>query len=131
MAASAIAKSELLATGPWHQTGLTMSGPAEGASPATTIDLFAHTKSSALVKLVAYNAGGTYSQVQGNRGDVAAEPVNGKWTLNATANSLIVAGPHATQCFAVTEVSASMLRLARTESVGNDTLSTYTLVFTR
>ena len=130
-AASAIAKPELLAIGPWHQTGLTVTAAAEGARPAATVDLFAHAKPSALVKSVAYNTDGTYSQVQGNRGDVAAEPVNGKWAFNAAADSLIVTGPTSTQRFAVTELSASTLRLARIEAAGNGTLSTYTLVFTR
>ena len=130
-AASAIAKPELLSTGPWHQTGLTVTGAAEGARHAAAVNLFAHTKPSSLVKSVAYNADGSYSQVQGNRGDVAAEPVNGKWAFNAAADSLIVTGPASTQRFAVTELSASTLRLARTEAAGNGTSSTYTLVFTR
>lgn len=130
-AASVLAKPALLATGPWHQTGLTVTGAAEGASPAATVDLFAHTKPSSLVKSVAYNADGSYSQVLGNRGDVAAEPVSGKWTLNAAADSLIVTGPAATQRFAVTELSASTMRLSRTEAAGNGTSSTYTLVFSR
>ena len=130
-AASAIAKPELLATGPWHQTGLTVTGAAEGASPAATVNLFTRTKPSSLVKSVAYNADGSYSQVLGNRGDVAAEPVNGKWVFNAAADSLIVTGPTSTQRFAVTELSASTLRLARTEAAGDGTSSTYTLVFSR
>lgn len=129
--ASSVAKPELLATGPWHQTGFTVSGVAPTGGAPTTSDLFAHTKPSALVKSMAYNSNGTFAQVQGDRAGVAAEPINGTWAFTPAADSLIVTGPHATRRFAVAELTATTLRLTHTEAAGDGTASTYTSVFSR
>ena len=129
-AASTLAKPALLTTGPWHQTGLSVSGINEGSDKAATSDLFAHVKPAMLVKAAAYNADGSYSLVYGNRPDgTAAEAVTGKWALNAAADSLVLTGTNSTRRLAVAELSASTLRLTHTESAPNGKGSTYTSVF--
>ncbi len=57
----------------------------------------------------------------------APRPITGKWTLNATGDSLLVAEGENTRHMAVTELSATTLRLSYVESAGNGTPpSTYT-----
>ncbi len=49
-AASTLAKPALLATGNWHQTGLTVSAAGNGTAPTATSDLFAQARPSMLVQ---------------------------------------------------------------------------------
>ena len=129
-AASLQAKPDLLTTGDWRQTGLTVSSASEGPAVIATSDLFAHARPSMLVKVAAYKADGTYSLMRGTRtGSAFAEPVNGKWRLTAAADSLIVTQGDQTRHLAVTELTASTLRLTYTENTGSGKPSTHTSVF--
>lgn len=129
-AASTLAKPALLSAGPWHQTGLTVSGTNEGSDQVATSDLFAHAKPAMLVKSAAYSADGSYSVVHGNRPDgTAAEALTGKWTLSAAADSLVLASPGSTRRLAVAELTGSTLRLTYTEPAANGKGSTYTSTF--
>ncbi|GAA3964815.1 hypothetical protein GCM10022407_09210 [Hymenobacter antarcticus] len=129
-AASLQAKPDLLTTGDWHQTGLTVSSATEGSALIATSDLFAQAKPSMLVKVASYKADGTYSLMRGARaGSAFAEPVTGKWRLNAAADSLIVTQGDQTRHLAVTELTASTLSLTYTDGGASGKPSTYTSVF--
>jgi hypothetical protein len=130
-AASALAKPDLLATGNWHQTGLTVSAPATSADAAPAIsDLFAQAKPSMLIKAVVYKADGTFSLMRGPRpGSQSAEPVTGKWRLTAPADSLILTQGDRTRRFAVAELTASSLRLAYSDAAAGGKASLFTSAF--
>lgn len=127
-AASTLVKPELLTAGNWHQTGLTVSA-AEGTNASATSDLFAHAKPAMLITTATYQPGGTYSLMRGARADgLLPNPTTGQWHLNATADSLIVTQADVTWHLAITELTATTLRLTHTEGVPGK-LSTYTSVF--
>ena len=127
-AASTLVKPDLLTVGNWHQTGLTVS-TAAGTEAAATSDLFAHAKPAMLIATASYQPGGTYSLMRGARpGGPLPGPTTGKWHLNATADSLIVTQADLTRHLAITELTATTLRLTHTEGVAGK-LSTYTSVF--
>lgn len=128
--ASLQAKPDLLTTGDWHQTGLTVSSATEGSAQLATSDLFAQVKPSMLVKIASYKADGTVSLMRGARsGTGFAEPETGKWHLNAAADSLIVTQGDQTRHLAVTELTASTLRLTYSDGGASGKPSTYTSVF--
>ncbi|GAC1606028.1 MAG: hypothetical protein NVS3B25_35360 [Hymenobacter sp.] len=129
-AVSAQTKPDLLTTGNWRQTGLTVSTAAEGTAQAASSDLFAHVKPAMLVKVATYKPDGTFTQIRGaQQGHQIAEPTIGKWRLNAAADSLIITQTDHTQHLAVTELTATTLRLTYSESVANGKPSVYTSVF--
>ncbi len=129
-AASTLAKPDLLTSGNWHQTGLTMSTAVEGSEQKTSSDLFSHAKPSMLVTSATYSSGGTYTLLRGARpGAELAEPSSGKWQLNAAADSLTVTQADHTRHLAVDELTATTLRLTYTEAAANGTGATYTSVF--
>ena len=124
------AKPELLTTGDWRQTGLTVSAAIDGSAQIATSDLFAQARPSMLVKVASYKADGTYSLMRGARaGSAFAEPMTGKWTLNAAADSLTVTQGDQTRHLAVTELTANTLRLTYTDGAANGKPSVYTSVF--
>lgn len=130
-AASMLAKPDLLTTGNWHQTGLSVSTAGEGAAPAATSDLFAHAKPSMLVKSAEYKPDGTFSLLRGPRpGKQTAEPVSGTWHLTAAADSLVLTQDDHTRRFAVAELTATTLRLSYSEGAAGKG-SVYTSVFSR
>lgn len=130
VAASSLAKSDLLAAGTWHQTGLTVSTAVEGSDQAASSDLFAHVKPSMLVVAANYKADGSYMLVRGAAASgVVAEPSNGTWRLNAAADSLIVTQAQDTKRLAVSELSANTMRLTYTQAEGGTKPTTYTTVF--
>jgi hypothetical protein len=129
-AASTLAKPDLLTTGNWRQTGLTVTAPvAPGQTETATSDLFAQAKPSMLIKSVAYKADGTFSLMRGPRpGSQFAEPVTGKWRLTAPADSLILTQGDRTRRFGVAELTASSLRLTYSDATSGKA-STYTSSF--
>lgn len=129
---SLLAKPDLLTSGSWHQTGLTVGTTAEGTAQVTTSDLFAHARPSMLVVLATYKSDGTYSLTRGVQPDrPAAQPATGQWRLNAAADSLILTQDDKTRRLAVEELTSSTLRLTQTEDAGNGKVSLYTTVFSR
>lgn len=129
-AASTLAKPDLLTSGNWHQTGLTMSEAVEGSEQKATSDLFSHAKPSMLVTSATYSPSGTYTLLRGARpGAQLAEPTVGKWQLNATADSLLITQADHTRRLAVDELTATTLRLTYTEAAANGKGATYTSVF--
>lgn len=130
VAASLQAKPDLLTTGDWRQTGLTETSTTEGSALVATSDLFAHAKPSMLVKVASYKADGTYSLMRGARaGSDIPEPVIGKWRLNAAADSLTVTHGDQTRHLAVTELTATTLRLTYTDGGESGKPATYTSIF--
>lgn len=129
-AASTLAKPDLLTSGNWHQTGLTMSTAVEGSDQKATSDLFSHAKPSMLVTSATYSAGGTYTLMRGARpGAQLAEPASGKWQLSTAADSLTVTQADNVRHLAVDELTATSLRLTYTEAAANGKGATYTSVF--
>ena len=130
-AASTLAKPDLLTTGNWHQSGLTVSAPGEGTALAATSDLFAQAKPSMLVQSAIYKSDGTYTLLRGPRaGKQTAEPVSGTWHLTDSADSLILTQADRTRRFAVAELTATTLRLNYSEGTPGKG-SVYTSVFSR
>lgn len=130
-AAATLAKPDLLTTGNWHQSGLSVSTAGEGPAPAATSDLFAQAKPSMLVQSAVYKADGTYTLLRGPRpGKQTAEPVSGTWRLTASADSLILTQADRTRRFAVAELTATTLRLSHSEGAAGKS-SVYTSVFSR
>lgn len=128
-AASTLAKPDLLTTGNWRQTGLTVSSAAEGTAPAATSDLFAQARPSMLVQSAIYKSDGTYTLLRGARpGKQTAEPVSGTWRLTDAADSLILKQTDRTRRFAVAELTATTLRLTYSEGPAGKG-SVYTSVF--
>lgn len=128
--ATLLAKPDLLTTGGWRQTGLTVSTAVDGAAQLATSDLFAQAKPSMLVKAATYSPDGTYSLMRGSRGgNSVAEPVTGKWQFNAAADTLTVTTCDQTRRLAVTELTATTLRLTYTEEAASGNPSTYTSTF--
>lgn len=130
-AVAAMAKPDLLVAGSWHQTGLTVSAPVEGGIRVATSDLFALARPAMLVRMAAFKADGTYSQLRGsNPGRAVAEPIAGTWHLNAAADSLLITEATNTRRLALAELTSSTLRVTFTEGGGNGSkVSTYTSVF--
>lgn len=130
-AASTLAKPDLLTTGNWHQSGLSVSTAGEGPAPAATSDLFAQAKPSMLVQSAVYKSDGTYTLLRGPRpGKQTAEPVSGTWRLTAAADSLTLTQADRTRHFAVAELTATTLRLSYSEEAAGKS-SVYTSVFSR
>lgn len=130
-AASTLAKPDLLTTGNWRQTGLTVRAAGEGTAPAATSNLFAQAKPAMLVQNAMYKSDGTYTLLRGPRpGKQTAEPVSGTWRLTAAADSLILTQADRTRRFAVAELTATTLRLTHSEGVAGKG-SVYTSVFSR
>jgi hypothetical protein len=129
-AAATLAKPDLLTSGTWQQTGLTVSSPTEGSDKGVSSDMFAHVKPSALIKMVSYKADGTFSLLRGPRpGSTVAEPTAGTWRLSAAADSLILTQAQSVRRLAVTELTNTTLRLTYTQGAGAGKASTYTSVF--
>lgn len=129
-AASTLAKPDLLVAGSWHQTGFTVSAPVEGSNQIATSDMFAVSKPSMLVRMAAFKADGTFSQLRGARpGQAIAETTTGTWRLTAAADSLIITEPKNTRHLAVAELSANTLRLTFTQASEGGKATTYTTVF--
>ena len=130
-AAAVLAKPDLLTTGSWNQTGLSVSTAGESTAPAATADLFAHAKPSMLVKSVVYKSDGTYTLLRGARpGQQTAEPMSGTWRLTGSADSLILTQDAHARRFVVAELTATTLRLSYSEGAAGKG-SVYTSVFSR
>lgn len=131
-ATSTLAKPELLTAGNWHQTGLTVSAATEGSSEQATTDLFAHAKPGMLEQSASYKADGTFIVLRGAGPEAqAAEPITGKWSLNAASDSLILTQADQVRRLAVTELTPTTLRLSHTEGAAGSKASTYTATFSR
>jgi hypothetical protein len=130
-AAATLAKPDLLTTGSWRQTGLSVSTAGEGTAPATTADLFARARPSMLVKSAIYKSDGTFTLLRGPRpGQQTTEPMSGTWRLTSSADSLILTQDDHTRRFAVAELTATTLRITHSEG-GAGKGPVYTSVFSR
>ena len=130
-AASTLAKPDLLTTGSWRQTGLSVSTAGEGTAPVTTADLFARARPSMLVKSAIYKSDGTFTLLRGPRpGQQTAEPMSGTWHLTASADSLLLTQDDHTRRFAVAELTANTLRITHSEGEAGKG-SVYTSEFSR
>ncbi|WP_199243488.1 hypothetical protein [Hymenobacter sedentarius] len=129
-AAAVLARPDLLTTGAWHQTGLTISAANEASKQVMTSDLFPHTKLSLLVTSATYKADGTYSLLRGvHSNGQASEPIDGTWRLNAGADSLIETHADNTRRLAVAELTDKAMRLTYTEPSADGKGATSTYIF--
>ena len=128
--ASTQTKPDLLVSGSWHQTGLTVSAPIEGSSQVASTDMFTRAKPAMLIRMATFKADGTYTQLRGPRPDQAvAEPTTGTWRLNAAADSLFITETNNTHHLAVAELNGSTLSLTFIDGGKGSKGSTYTSVF--
>lgn len=125
-AANAQSKPELLATGPWHLTSLTLAAPA----PAPAVDILPRMKAAQRDNLHLFKADGSYvlDEAALKAYSEAPQQLTGTWKL--TGDSLTVSQPDITRHFLVEELTPTTLRLKLTQPSAQG-VTTYTSVFAR
>jgi hypothetical protein len=130
--AETASRPSLLAAASWHQTGLTVSTATAGVAEAASSDLFSQLKPAMIIKSASYKTDGSYTVLNGARpGSLEApQQAAGSWQLNAAGDSLTVTmANEASRKLAVTELTASTLKLSYSNAASNGSVSTYTSVF--
>ena len=115
-----------LASSSWHQTGLLVRTTAAGT--VTEADLFAHVSPKTLDELASFQADGTLAM---RKGGAESTPHVGRWLLSSTGDSITLTLPRLVRHLALTELSASTMRLAYTDAATNGSVTTYTSVYSR
>ncbi|RYU77205.1 hypothetical protein [Hymenobacter persicinus] len=126
-------KSELLSASPWRLTDMTTTTAASAASKETaTVSLLARLKPAVRDNVFTYAAGGEYSI---NEGGLKVRPeapqlLTGTWKLSEQGDSLTITRENTVRRFAVAELTATTLRLNRTEAGANGAApTTYSSVY--
>lgn len=130
-AANVQSKPELLAAGPWHLTGLTLTTVTPGTAATPGVDLLPRMKAAQRDNLHTFKADGGYvlDEAQLKAYAEAPQQVTGSWKL--AGDSLTISQPDVTRHFFVEELSATTLRVKLTQQGGQGATTTYTSVFSR
>ena len=123
---AALSRPAQLTSSNWHQTGLMVSTAAAGK--VTDADLTAHVSPKMLDELASFQADGTLAL---RKGGAEGIPSVGRWLLSPAGDSITLTLPEQVRRLAVTELTASTMRLAYTDAAANGAVTTYTSVYSR